>query len=104
MQSSLPDNNTLPHTIQQLLQDMKNKLVFSHKPVPSGRQSAQRLTENLRIYIVADTNSFEEKAIRWYGDLLHGKEQVDDMTGFDNGIMMAYGMCPPCTLQEYHGK
>ncbi len=24
------------------------------------------------------------------------------MTGFDNGIMMAYGMCPPCTAMEYY--
>ncbi len=24
------------------------------------------------------------------------------MTGFDNGIMMAYGMCPPCTMMEYY--
>ncbi len=27
---------------------------------------------------------------------------VYDMTGFDNGIMMAYGMCPPCTAMEYY--
>ena len=93
----------LPHTIQQLLLDTKNKRVFSRKPVPPGKQSAQQLMDNLRSYIVADTNSyFEEKAIRWYGDLFLQKEQVDDMAGFDNGIMMAYSMCPPCTLQEYY--
>ncbi len=25
-----------------------------------------------------------------------------DMTGFNNGILIAYGMCPPCTLPEYY--
>ena len=24
------------------------------------------------------------------------------MTGFDNGILIAYGMCPLCTLPEYY--
>ena len=24
------------------------------------------------------------------------------MMGFDNGILMAYGMCPLCKLQEYY--
>ena len=24
------------------------------------------------------------------------------MTGFDNGILIAYGMCPPCPLQEFY--
>ncbi len=40
--------------------------------------------------------------IRWYSDLLLGQDHVDDMTGFDNGIIMAFGMCPPCTLQEFY--
>ena len=64
----------LPHTIQQLLLDTKNKRFFSREPDPLGKQSAQSLTDNLRNYIIADTSSFEEKAIRWYGDLLLGKE------------------------------
>jgi hypothetical protein len=24
------------------------------------------------------------------------------MTGFDNGVLMVYGMCPPCELMEYY--
>jgi hypothetical protein len=92
----------LPRTIQQLLLDTKDKCVFARKPVPSGERSAQRLTDNLCGYIIPDTHSFEEKAIHWYGDLILGKDQVDDMMGFYNGIMMAYGMCPPCTLQEFY--
>jgi hypothetical protein len=92
----------LPRTIQQLLLDMKDKRVFARKPVPSGKRSAQWLTDNLHGYIIPDAHSFEEKAIRWYGDLPLGKDQVNNMTGFDNGIMMAYGMCPPCTLQEFY--
>ncbi len=40
--------------------------------------------------------------IRWYSDLLLGRDRDDDMTGFDNGIIMAFRMCPPCTLQEFY--
>jgi hypothetical protein len=91
----------LSHTIQQLLLDTKDKRVFARKLVPSGKHSAQRLMDNLHGYIILDTHSFEEKAIRWYGDLLLGNDQVNNMN-LTNGIMMAYGMCPPCTLQEYY--
>jgi len=70
--------------------------------VPSCTHSIQRLTDNLKSYIIPDTHSFEEKAIRWYSDLLLGRDRLDDMTGFDNGIIMAFGMCPPCTLQEFY--
>ncbi len=27
---------------------------------------------------------------------------VDNMSGFNNGIMMAYGMCPPVTTLAYY--
>jgi hypothetical protein len=27
---------------------------------------------------------------------------TDDMTGFDNGILIAYGMCPPVELMLYY--
>jgi hypothetical protein len=56
---------------------------------------------NLQNYIVLDTLSLEEKAIRWFNKLLLHWDMVDDITEFDNGIMMAYGMCPPCTAMEY---
>ncbi len=42
------------------------------------------------------------KAIRWYCELLLHHDKADDMTGFDNGILIVYGMCPPCKLQEYY--
>ena len=70
--------------------------------MPSGKRSIQLLTVNLSGYIIPDSRSFEEKAICWYSDLLHGPDRVDDQTGFDNGIVIAYGMCPPCTLQEFY--
>ncbi len=57
--------------------------------------------DNLRGYTVPDTRSFEEKAIRWYRDLLLGWK-ADDQTGFDNGIIVAYGMCLPITLREFY--
>jgi hypothetical protein len=30
--------------------------------------------------------------------------RADDKTGFDNGIIVAYGMCPPITLQEFYER
>ncbi len=91
-----------PRTIQHLLLDCLDKRVFAHEPVPSGERSTQRLTDNLKGYIIADSRFFEEKAIRWYSYLLLGWDQVDDQTGFNNGIIIAYGMCPPCTLQKFY--
>jgi hypothetical protein len=57
--------------------------------------------DNLRGYIIPDSRSFKEKAIHWYSDLLLG-QKADNQTGFDNGIIVAYGMCPPITLQEFY--
>ncbi len=45
--------------------------------------------------------SFMEKAVRWYSDLLLGRN-ADDQTGFDNGIIVTYGMCPPITQREFY--
>ncbi len=56
----------LPRTVQQLLLDCSNKRVFAHKLVPSGTRSIQRLTTNLKSYIIPDNCSFEDKAIHWY--------------------------------------
>jgi hypothetical protein len=53
-------------------------------------------------YVITDMQSFEAKAICWYSDLLLG-QRADDQMGFDNGIIVAYGMCPPITLKEYDG-
>ena len=89
----------LPRTLQQLLLDCSDKRVFAREPVPSGTSTAQRLLDNLRGYVILDTQSFEEKVVHWYSDLLLG-QRADDKTGFDNGIIGAYGMCPPKTLRE----
>ncbi len=59
-------------------------------------------SNNLCKYSVPDTLAFEEKAIHWYQELLLNHSQADDMTGFDNWILMAYCMCPPRKLQEYY--
>jgi len=29
-------------------------------------------------------------------------DRADGMMGFDNGILIAFGMCPPCPLQEFY--
>jgi hypothetical protein len=92
----------LPPTVQQLLRHTHEKIVLAREPVPSGTTTTHLLTDNLRSYLVPDTLPFAEKAIHWYRDLLLNHENVDDMTGFDNGILIAYGMCPPCKLQEYY--
>ena len=44
----------------------------------------------------------EEKAIHWYHDLLLHHVVADAMTGFDNRILVAYGMCPPCKLIKHY--
>jgi hypothetical protein len=45
-------------------------------------------------HIIPDTLPIKEKEIRWFWDLLICKNRVYNMKGFDNKIMMAYGMCP----------
>ncbi len=92
----------LPLTVQLLLYCTHSNRTFARKPVPPGTATARLLTNNLHEYSIPDTLPFEEKAIRWYQELLLNHSQADDMTGFDNGILMAYGMCPPCKLQEYY--
>jgi hypothetical protein len=73
-----------------------------HEPVPPGTAVARLLANNLREYSIPDTLPFEEKAIHWYQELLLDHSQADDMTGFDNEILMVCGMCPHCKLQEYY--
>ncbi len=92
----------LPPTVLQLLHPTHEKIVFAREPVPSGTTTIHLLTNNLCSYLVPDTLPFAKKTIRWYRDLLLNHKKVDDMTGFNNGILIAYGMCPPCKLQEYY--
>ena len=97
-----PSFQRLPPTVQQLLLQASNNRVYARKPVPPGTSVTQLLTNNLCKYIIPDTLPFTEKAIRWYRELLLHSEKADDMTGFDNRILIAYGMCPPCMLPEYY--
>jgi hypothetical protein len=91
-----------PPTVQRLLLQTSKKNVYAREPVPPGIPANQLLTNNPRQYLVPDTLSFKEKAIHWYCELLLHNDKADNMTGFDNGILIAYGMCPPCKLQEYY--
>ena len=45
---------------------------------------------------------FFERAEAQDVELLLHPEKADNMTGFDNGILVAYGMCLPCPLQEFY--
>jgi hypothetical protein len=92
----------LPSTVQQLLCHTHEKIVFAREPVPSGITTTHPLTDNLCSYLVPDTLPFAEKAIRCYCDLFLNHKKVNDMTGFNNGILIVCGMCPPCKLQEYY--
>ena len=56
--------------------------------------------DNLCNYTVPNTLTLEENTIWWYISLLLNQEHADNMTGFDNGILIAYGMCPPIDLME----
>jgi hypothetical protein len=97
-----PSFQRLPPTVQQLLLLAGSNKIYAREPVPSGTPATQLLTNNLCEYTYPDTLPFEEKAIRWYRELLLHPDRADDMTGFDNGILIAYGMCPPCPLQEFY--
>jgi hypothetical protein len=57
--------------------------------------------DNLQAHTLLDNSTFETKAIQWYCNLLlNQNNKLDDMTGIENGILAAYGMCPlyesPC--------
>jgi hypothetical protein len=90
-----PSFQRLPPTVQQLLLHVSANRVYAREPVPPGTPATQLLTSNLHKYTYPDTLPFVEKAIRWYRELLLHPEMANDMTGFDNGILIAYGMCPP---------
>jgi hypothetical protein len=88
----------LPPMVQRLLLQTSKKIVYAHEPVPPGTPATQLFTNNLCQYLVPDTLLFEEKAIHWYPELLLYHDKADNMVGFDHGILIAYGMCPPCKL------
>jgi hypothetical protein len=92
----------LPPTVQRLLLQTSKKHVYAREPVPPGTPATQLLTNNLCQYLAPNTLLFKEKAIRWYCELLLHHDKADNMMGFVNGILIAYGMCPPCKLQEYY--
>jgi hypothetical protein len=86
-----PTFQKLPPTFKQLLLHTNEKVVYAREPVPSGRESTKLLTDNLRAHLYPDNSPFEDKAIQWYRDLLLNQDQdLDDMIGFDNGILIAY--------------
>ena len=89
-------------TLQKLILGTDQNIVFAREPVPPGTAATQLLTTNLCNQTVPDNLPFEEKAIHWYHDLLLNLDITDDMTGFDNEILVVYGMCPPCELMEYY--
>ena len=96
-----PSFQRLPPTVQELLLLAGSNKIYAREPVPSGMPVTQLLTDNLRKHTYPDTLPFEEKAIRWYRELLLHPDRADDMTRFDNRILIAYGMCHPCPLQEF---
>jgi hypothetical protein len=52
--------------------------------------------DNLQAHTSPDKLPFKTKAIQWYHNLLLNQNgEVDDMIGAENGILFAYGMCPP---------
>jgi hypothetical protein len=52
--------------------------------------------------MVTNTLTFKENAIAWFCSLLLDQTHADNMTGFDNDILIAYGMCPPVELMQYY--
>ena len=92
----------LPSTLRQLLLHLSDKLVFAREPVRRGTKSVDLLMKNLQNHRVPNTLTFKENAIIWYRSLLLNQAHTDDMTGFNTGILIAYGMCPPVELAQYY--
>ncbi len=80
---------------------MSDKLVFVLKPVPGGTESVNLLMQNLQNHTVPNTLTFKENTIILYRSLLLDQAHANDMTGFNNGILIAHGMCPPVELMQY---
>jgi hypothetical protein len=60
---------------------------------------AKLLMDNLQAHILPDNLTLVTKVIQLYRDLLlNQNDDLDDMIGFNNGILVAYGMCPSCEL------
>jgi hypothetical protein len=85
-----PSFQRLPPTVQPLLILAGSNKIYAREPVPPGTHATQLFINNLREYTYPDTLPFEEKAIRWYCKLLLHPHTADDMTGFDNRILIAY--------------
>ncbi len=96
--NTLPTFQKLPPTFKQLLLHTNKKVVYATEPVPSRKESTKLLTDNLRAHIYPDNSLIEDKAIQWYQDLLLNNKDHNVMIGFNNGILIAYRICPPCEL------
>ena len=70
--------------------------------LPGGTESINLLMKNLQNHRVPNTLTFEENAIIWYCSLLLNQAHTVDMTGFDTGNLIVYGMCPPVELMQYY--
>ena len=58
--------------------------------------------QNLQNHRVPNTLTFKENTIIWYRSFLLNWAHTSNMTGFDNGILIAYGMSPPVELMQYY--
>ncbi len=88
-----------PRITKLQMSSPRKKVTYAHESVPLGAASAKLLTGNLQAHTLPDKSPFETKAIWWYrGLLLNQNGEVDYMIGVENGILVAYGMCPPCEL------
>ena len=92
----------LPSMLQKMILSTHQNIIFAHEPAPPSTTATQLLTTNLCNHTLPNNLPFEEKTICWHRDLLLHHNVADDMTGFDNGILVAYGMCTPCELMEYY--
>jgi hypothetical protein len=89
----------LPPTLLTLRLHSRGKITHTREPFPSGAALAKLQTDNLQAHILPKNSTSETKAIQWYRDLsLNNNDGLYDMIGFDNGILVAHGMCPPCEI------
>ncbi len=92
-------SHLMPPAFKQLLLHANEKVVYAREPISFGKESTKLLMDNLCAHIYPDNSSFEDKVTQWYQDLLLNQDKdLNDIIGFDNWILIAFRMCPPCEL------
>ncbi len=78
----------------------KQETWLASKPVPLGTNSTCLIMDYVCNHTVPDASTFTEYSIWWCRSILLNQEHADNLTDFDNGILIAYGTSPLCWINE----